>query len=67
MVTVRHPLARLYSAWKDNFRNAHPWYTYIHKKYGAMYLLLEQKNMTAEPFEVSFEAFLHLGKGFILF
>ena len=25
MITVRHPLARLYSAWKDKFRKNHPW------------------------------------------
>ena len=55
MVSTRHPFARLYSAWKDKFRNGHPWYVYIKKKFGDYLNVLEQKNMTAEPYEVSFE------------
>ena len=60
MLTVRHPFARLYSAWKDKFRNGHPWFAYIKNRFGDYLDLFEQKNMTNEPYEVSFEAFLEL-------
>ena len=58
MMSVRHPLARLYSAWKDKFRNDHPWYKFLNNKFGIYFQQLERKNMTDEPYEVSFEAFL---------
>lgn len=60
MMSVRHPFARLHSAWKDKFRNGHPWFVYIKKKFGDYLDLFETKNMTGEPYEVSFEAFLEL-------
>ena len=34
MISVRHPLARLYSAWKDKFRIGHPWFVYIKERFG---------------------------------
>lgn len=60
MISVRHPLGRLYSAWKDKFRNDHLWWKAIKSKFGDMLYELERKNMTDEPYEVSFEAFLEL-------
>lgn len=59
-ITVRHPLARLYSAWHDKFRKGHPWLKPIKKNYGQFLDKLERKNMKAEEFEYSFEAFLEL-------
>lgn len=59
-VTVRHPLSRLYSAWKDKFRSGHPWMKPIRKMFGAFLNDLETKDMTDELYEYSFEAFLEL-------
>ena len=60
MMTVRHPLARIYSAWRDKFRNNHPWMGYIRPRYGQYLDLLERKNMTNDSHEYSFEAFAEL-------
>ena len=60
MINVRHPLARLYSVWRDKFRNGHPWFPYIRNRYKNYIDILEQKNMTAEDHEYSFEAFAEL-------
>ena len=60
MMSVRHPLARLHSAWRDKFRKGHPCFVHIKKKFGDYLDLFETKNMTDEPYEVSFEAFLEL-------
>jgi len=60
MINVRHPLARLYSAWRDKFRNGHPWMYFIRHRYAKYLDLLEQKNMTSEDHEYSFEAFAEL-------
>jgi len=60
MLTVRHPLARIYSAWRDKFRNNHKWMTYIRPRYGKYLELLEQKNMAHEDHEYSFESFVEL-------
>jgi len=46
MMSVRHPLARLYSAWKDKFRNGHPWYKFLNNKFGVFFGQLEQKDMS---------------------
>lgn len=59
-MTVRHPFARLYSAWKDKFRNGHPWAAVIKKKFGKFIEKLEKKDMSNEDYEVSFEAYLEL-------
>ena len=50
----RHPLGRLYSAWKDKFRNNHVWFKYIKKAYGEFLYKLERKNMTESDHEVNF-------------
>ena len=50
MLTVRHPLARIYSAWHDKFRNGHSWYTYIRRKYGKYLGMLETIDMQNEPY-----------------
>lgn len=60
MITVRHPLARLYSAWKDKFRKNHPWMKVIEKLFGTFLKDLESHNMAVEQYEYSFEAFLEL-------
>ena len=59
-MTVRHPFARLYSAWKDKFRNGHPWAAVIRKKFGKFIEKLEKRDMANEEYEVSFEAYLEL-------
>ena len=33
LMTVRHPMARLYSAWKDKFRKGQPWLKVIEKQF----------------------------------
>ena len=35
LMTVRHPMARLYSAWNDKFRKGHPWLTPINYLFGV--------------------------------
>ena len=60
MITVRHPLARLHSAWKDKFRKNHPWMRVIEKLFGAFLKQLEVHDMALEEYEYSFEAFLEL-------
>ena len=60
MMTVRDPLARLYSAWKDKFRNKNGWMKYIEKEYGPFLKNLETHDMSVEQHEYSFEAFLEL-------
>jgi len=57
-MNVRHPLARLYSAWRDKFRKEHPWMVYIQRKPYSKYLdILERRDMTNEDYVYSFEAF----------
>ena len=60
MMTVRHPLTRLHSAWRDKFRKNHPWMNFINKMFGPFLQALETHDMTFEPYEYSFEAFLEL-------
>jgi len=60
LVNVRHPLARLYSAWHDKFRNKHPWMAVIRNKIGKYLDLLEQRDMSNEDYEYSFEAFVEV-------
>ena len=55
MISVRHPMARLHSAWKDKFRNNHAWFKYINLKFGSYLKLLERKDMSKDPYEISFE------------
>ena len=57
-LTVRHPLARLYSAWRDKFRKGHPWMKPIGKMYGAYLTSFETKDMTLEEYTFSFEVSL---------
>jgi len=33
LMTVRHPMARLYSAWKDKFRKGQPWLKVIEHQF----------------------------------
>lgn len=60
LISVRHPFARLYSAYKDKFRNGHPWFKFIDKKFGKYLNMFEKKNMTEEPFETSFEEQIYI-------
>ena len=60
MITVRHPFARLHSAYKDKFRNKHPWMKYIRGKFGAYLDAMETEDMGNEDYEYSFRAFLEL-------
>ena len=61
MMTVRHPLARLYSAYRDKFRKGHPWFVkVIQKEFGEYLEILERKDMTDEEYEHSFEAFVEM-------
>ena len=48
----RHPLARIYSAWKDKFCNNHLWLKFITIRFGQFLNILERKNMTNEDSEV---------------
>lgn len=57
---VRHPLARLYSAWKDKFRKGHLWLKNIEKYFGEYLKDFETQDMTDEVYEYSFEAFLEV-------
>ena len=57
---VRHPLARLYSAWKDKFRKGHLWLKNIEKAIGEYLRDFETQDMTNEIYEYSFEAFLEV-------
>lgn len=57
---VRHPLARLYSAWKDKFRKGHLWLKNIEKAIGEYLKDFETQDMTNEIYEYSFEAFLEV-------
>ena len=57
-LTVRHPLARLYSAWHDKFRKGHPWMKPIGKLYGAILQNFETKDMSLEEYTFSFEVSL---------
>ena len=54
----RHPFSRLISAWRDKFRNKHPWFIYVEKNYGPVLRRLERRDMTGEDYEISFEAFV---------
>jgi len=60
MITVRHPLARLYSAWKDKFRKNERWMEWIEKNYGKFLKKLEPHDMKMEEYQYSFEAFLEM-------
>lgn len=60
MITVRHPFARLHSAYKDKFRNKHPWMKYIRGKFGTYLDAMETEDMENEDYEYSFRAFLEL-------
>lgn len=60
MITVRHPFARLHSAYKDKFRNKHPWMKYISGKFGKYLDAMETEDMENEDYEYSFRAFLEL-------
>lgn len=59
-MSIRHPLARLYSAWHDKCRKDHPWLKYIKRFYGKYLDVLEQKNMTEENYAYSFDALAEL-------
>ncbi|CBY18568.1 unnamed protein product [Oikopleura dioica] len=60
LMTVRHPMARLYSAWKDKFRKGQPWLKVIEHQFKYYLLRLEQNDMSASKYEYSFEAFVEL-------
>lgn len=60
MINVRHPLGRLYSAWRDKFRNGHSYMPIIRDRFGKYLDLFERKNMTRRKHEYSFEAFVEL-------
>ena len=59
-IPVRHPFARLYSAWKDKFRKGHLWLKNIEKSWGEYLRDFETQNMEKEVYQYSFEAFLEL-------
>ena len=59
-IPVRHPFARLYSAWKDKFRKGHLWLKHIEKSWGEYLRDFETQNMEKEVYQYSFEAFLEL-------
>ena len=60
MQTVRHPLARIYSAWKDKFRKSEPWVKYIKTNFGEYFSILERTDMSQSDYAYSFEAFVEL-------
>lgn len=60
MITVRHPLMRIYSAWHDKFLKNGRWVGYIKDNFGIYLAQLEQRDMTNDLYQYSFEAFVEL-------
>lgn len=60
LMTVRHPFARLYSAWKDKFRKGQQWLKVIENQFKPFLVRLEHEDMSESIYKYSFNAFVEM-------